>query len=278
MNFMLAGAQKAATSTLYFLLDGHPDIVGTRPKEPHFFYRSADWKNELEQYHSLFKKEGKLYFDASTSTAFYPFGNLEIWKDIHNYNPDMKFIYMVRNPIDRAISGYMHMYERGYTNYSIEEAIIKERQLIELGRYYTQIIPFIRTFGRENVLIIEFDDLMKNRPEVLDNLSVYLGVERIGFDRAQEQMDKKRSHANVSLGGHKKLYKYDNPGAWLRFLKKRMPSLYERITDNSKRAFSEKPTLNEELQRVIINMLELEIKALEQLIDKDLSHWLKTKE
>ncbi len=231
----------------------------------------------IDKYHALFKTEGRLYFDASTSTAFYPFGNLEIWNDIYNYNPDMKFIYMARNPIDRAISGYMHMYERGYTDYSIEEAMIKERQLIDLGRYYTQIIPFIRKFGRENVVIIDFDDLMKNRSAVLDELSAFLGVSREGFRVAQEQMDNKRLHANVSLGGHKKHHKYDHPRRHLRIVRKYAPSLYERITNNAHRAFTEKPTLGEPLQRVIINMLELEINALQELIGKDLSHWMQIK-
>lgn len=269
VNFMIIGAQKCGTTTLFKILKNHPSMIGCAPKEPHFFSTTKDWSSDLTQYHSLFKeKEGVLYFEASTTYTFYPLRNLRIWDDIFDYNPNMKFIYIVRNPIDRIVSSYMHTYERGYTDLGIEEALIEERIYIELTRYYTQIFPYIRKFGRDNILIIDFEDLIYKKEIVLEQLSEFLLVDIEKF-RELEQ-----THSNISVGGNKMHHKFDSPSLQLRAIRKFLPPLWNRIRDNSKRGFPEKPVLSFELKEMIINMLELEIKGLQELMQKDLGEWL----
>lgn len=252
VNFMIPGAQKCGTTTLFLILAARPSIVGCRKKEPHFFCLSKDWKRELPNYEKLFdQKDNVLYFEASTSYTFYPLRNLEIWNDIFAYNPDMKFIYLVRNPVDRVVSNYMHRYERGYSDASIEEDIIKKRVFIDVTRYYTQIIPYVKKFGRNNVLVIDFDDLNKKRKSALQTISEFLGVD---FEKFQNY---ENIHANVSVGGYK-----IHP--WFERLKK---------LRNSKRVFRERPELPIAYKRMILNMLDLEINELQKLMNKDLSHW-----
>lgn len=269
VNFMIIGAQKCGTTTLFKILNDHPSINGCGQKEPQFFSASKDWRNNLPQYHSLFiEKEDTLYFEASTTYTFYPLRNLRIWDDIFDYNPDMKFIYIVRNPIDRIVSSYMHTYERGFTDLGIEEALIKERVYIELTRYYTQISPYIRKFGRDNILIIDFEDLIHKKEIVIEQVSEFLSVDIKKF----RKFDK--THSNVSVGGYKIHQKFDAPSLPLRAIRKYFPSLWNRITDNSKRSFSKKPVLSIEFKEMILNMLELEIRELQKLMQKDLGKWL----
>lgn len=111
VDFIILGAMKAGTSTLYEILKNHPEISFCKEKEPHFFSITTDWRNETEKYHKLFNKEkGKIYGEASTSYSLYPECNLNIWHDIYAYNKKMKFIYIVHNPIDRVVSHYMQYY------------------------------------------------------------------------------------------------------------------------------------------------------------------------
>jgi len=230
---------------------------------------SSDWKSEVTGYHRLFKKEeGVQYFEASTTYTFYPLRNLRIWDDIFDYNPNMKFIYIVRNPIDRIVSSYMHNYERGYTDRKIEEALIKERIYIELTRYCTQISPYIRKFGRNNVLIIDFEDLIYQTKAVLEVVSEFLCVDVNKFRNVGQ------AHSNISVGGHKKHHKFDVPSLPLKVIQKFFPSIWNKITDNSRRGFSEKPVLSTEFKEMIINMLELEISGLHKLMGKDLGKWM----
>ncbi|RBI66254.1 hypothetical protein DQ400_14480 [Vreelandella sulfidaeris] len=269
VDFMIIGAQKCGTTTLFDILNSHPSVNGCRPKEPHFFSSSKNWKNELQKYHNHFsKEEDMLHLEASTTYTFYPLRNLRIWKDIYDYNPNTKFIYLVRRPIDRIISSYMHRYEKGYTDLKIEEAIIKDRLYLDVTRYYTQISPYIRQFGRERVLIIDFDDFISHRQSVIDKISEFLSID------VSEFADYEEAKSNVSVGGQKKHYKFDSPSVPQRIIRKFFPPLWRMITDNSSRAFLKKPVLSIEFQEMILNMLELEVRELAILMDKDLSDWV----
>lgn len=269
VNFMIIGAQKCGTTTLFDTLIDHPSIAGCNNKEPHFFSTSKNWREELAYYESLFPEtsEGVLCGEASTSYTFYPLRNKDIWDDIYEYNPKMKLIYIVRRPIDRIVSNYMHAYQRGYTDRKIDDAIISERFYLDVTRYYTQVIPFIRKFGKEQVHIIDFDDLVHDRKKVISELLNFLEI-----DSSQSDLYSDRQ-SNVSIGGNKRHHKYDNPSWNLRIVRRLAPTLWNKMTNNSERAFIKKPYLNASNQQMIINMLELEIKALEGLVNKDLSHW-----
>lgn len=270
VNFMIIGAQKCGTTTLSEILRNHPSIVGCNVKEPHFFSETKNWRASLDEYHSLFKEVGNaLYFEASTSYTFYPYRNLHIWDDIYEYNPDMKFIYLVRNPIDRIISGYVHAYEKGHTDLPFQETLVRGSFQIDITRYYSQIYPYIKKFGAENLLLIDFDDFINNRNEVLSQISEFLSVDR---DKFQIEKD---VHLNKSIGGKdKKHHKYDSPSFFLKGIRKLFPGLWEKITDNSDRLFDAKPQMSHEQKMLISNLLRLEIKELQKLMNKDLSHWL----
>jgi hypothetical protein len=117
VTFIIIGAQKCGTTTLFNLLNKHSSLIGSSDKEPHFFSTSKNWRQQLSDYHSLFEEQNNaLYFEDSTTYTFYPLRNLRIWDDIYDNNPAMKFIYLVRKPTSRIISSYMHTYERGYTD------------------------------------------------------------------------------------------------------------------------------------------------------------------
>jgi len=75
VDLMIIGAQKCGVSTLFSILDRHPQTNGSNPKEPHFFSLSDNWRNGLDQYHGVFKaKPGALNFEASTTTRSIPCG------------------------------------------------------------------------------------------------------------------------------------------------------------------------------------------------------------
>lgn len=269
VDFMIIGAQKCGTTTLFNILNRHSSISACINKEPKFFSSPNNNKSDLKKYHNLFsKKENVLHFEASTTYTFYPLRNIKIWDDIHEYNPKMKFIYLVRRPKDRIISSYMHTYERGYTDLSIEKAIVKKRLYLDITRYYTQIAPYIRKFGRNQVMIITFDDLVSKQKKVIEKVSEFLAVDVSEFS----SLEKEKS--NVSIGGNKNHYKHDSPSAPLRAIRRFFPPLWEMISDNSSRAFQEKPVLSTEMQEMIVNMLFLEIRELEGLMNKDLSKWM----
>lgn len=271
VDFMIIGAQKCATTTLFRILTRHPDIVGARVKEPHFFSTSSDWRQELPRYESLFDEQpGALYCEASTSYTFYPHRNLEIWEDLFAYNPALRFIYLVRDPVERIVSSYMHNIARGFTDLRIEDLVLSHSLLLDATRYYTQINPYIQRFGRDRVLIIDFQDFMNRRRDTLRTVAHFLDIDMAGLG------DFEGVHANKSVGGRKQHHRFDNPPMAVSWVRRLLPGIWKRLVGRYSPKVHAPPRLSPTFERMIVNVLELEIRALETLMEKDLGRWRRT--
>jgi len=110
--------------------------------------------------------------------------------------------------------------------------------------------------------------LISSRQESLNRVASFLGVDA-GKLHAYENV-----HENISIGGYKQHPRFDAPTVSMRLIQRHIPFLRKRITDNSNRLFSQKPTLEPRFQEMITRMLTLKIGALQQLMDKDLSGWM----
>ena len=268
VDFMIVGAQKCGTSTLSEILRTHPSLVRCDVKEPNFFSMSKDWQSETAAYEEMFRRrEGALYYEASPSYTFYPHRKLELWNDLYEYNPALRFVYLVRDPIERLTSGYMHSYERGYVDVPFERALVDNPLFLDITRYATQIKPFIERFGADRVRVLFFDDLVREPTGLVRELSQFLGIDPRGFG------DITAIHANRSIGGGKRHHKYDKPGPFLSRVRQYAPSVWGRITDNSSRAFDRKPVLPPAYRRLVLRMLRSEIDELEVLTGRDLTDW-----
>lgn len=269
-NFMIIGAQKCGTSTLFDILKTHPRLQESDPKEPHYFSTNKKPLVNLDEYHKIFKEgdDDTLYYEASTSYSFYPIRRHEIYSDIKAYNPKMKFIYLVRDPSERVISHYMHLYERGYTDKTLSDSIVDNTEgIVTNTKYYSQIMPYIDNFTTKNVLILDFQELITKPTIGIEKISQFLSLDPRGFK------DIKTVHSNKSLGGNKWHHKYDRIGAGLGIVRRLKPDLFYKITDNSNRKFITKPKLSNEDKAILRFYLLADIKSLEQLLGKDFSSW-----
>lgn len=268
VDFMIVGAQKCGTSTLFEILSTHPALIGSQLKEPHFFSKTADWRAHLEEYKGIFPEENDgLRFEASTTYTFFPHFNLRVWEDIYAFNPAMKIIYIVRDPVARIVSGYMHSFERGYTELPFDQAIIQKPGFINITRYATQTTPYIERFGRRNVHICFFEDLVRNPHGLMREVANFLGIDPGRFREIES------THANKSIGGNKQHVRFDEPTLPQRILRTLAPPIWRRVTDNSARSFKEKPSVSVIQRQMILHLLRTEIDELETLTGRDLSAW-----
>lgn len=167
-KFMIIGAQKAGTTALYTYLSRHPEVAATETKELHFFNCPCRYSRGLEYYHSLFPRveshPSLLTFDASPGYLHHG----TAYRNIYRYNPQLKIIALLRNPIDRAFSAwsmYGKRYERN-RNWYFDDWVRFCNGENEEAHFSRRRIQHFSSF--EYVVQEEIEYLSANRKTVLE--------------------------------------------------------------------------------------------------------------
>ena len=162
------------------MLREHPDVAFAKIKEPHFFSNPNQFALGWPWYRSLFdhKKPGHILGEASTSYSrirSYP----KVVRRIQRYLPDVKIIYMVRNPLDRIRSAYIERLSEpgfGESYDSLEEALPEIPAMIDSSRHFEVYNAYRHRFPQENIKIIWFEELMAETDRVFKDLCRFLGI------------------------------------------------------------------------------------------------------
>jgi len=207
VDFMLIGAQKSGTTSLSYQLAQHPQISFCKHKEPGYFSRSDDWVVTLDQYHALYDySPGKIYGEGSTNYTWlskYP----ETASRLHEYNPNLKLIYIMRQPVERIISHYTHHLLRARTRYEKEKEVFEIPEYINHSRYALQIKPYLELFPKENILLMLFEEYINRPLESLHQIAYHLGIDGVGFD----EVDLSPQYQTLERTGDKKIKKWLTP-------------------------------------------------------------------
>jgi len=179
-HFIIIGAMKSATSTLQDQLIQQPGIFMCDPKEPNFFSDDEQYSKGVKWYNDLFDKspEKSLLGEASThytKLPTYPETVNRINKDLSN----TRFIYVMRHPIDRLISHYIHEWSMGNYKCDINDAIRQYPELVNYSRYAMQLEPYFNVFGRNNILPVFFDRLIKHSQSELERVCKFIGYKGV---------------------------------------------------------------------------------------------------
>lgn len=198
-NTYLIGAQKSGTTYLASLLDQHPDVCVCDPKEPQFF--STGGPAEAKAYAASFRdRSAKVTIDASTTYTFLrPLRTLDIDgapglltpvpELIDAAAPNAKFIYIMRDPVDRAISAIKHNMRAGEGaseqtrrfvkdgSLSLVYALEQDPMLELVGRYADQIERYFAVFSPDRFLFLSFSDLTKAPETVLATCAAFLDLD-----------------------------------------------------------------------------------------------------
>ena len=175
-DFVIIGAMKSATSTLHVQLAAQPGFFMSTPKEPNFFSDADQWAKGLDWYRDLFNeaRDGDLCGESSTHYTKLP-DLPDALPRLAQYLPDAKYIYVMRHPIDRLVSHYVHGWTERTIGGPIDEAAAKYPALIDYGRYAMQIAPYLERFGKDRVLPVFFDRLLAEPQAELERVCRFLG-------------------------------------------------------------------------------------------------------
>lgn len=176
-DFIIVGAMKCATSTLHEQLARQPGIFMSTPKEPCFFSDDDVYERGIAWYASLFSNApaGALCGESSTHYTKLPTYPDAIARMRHHLPHNVKFIYIMRHPIDRLVSQYVHEWTQRLVSCDINQAIDVMPELIEYSRYAWQLQRYLDTFGAERVLPVFFERLSANPQSELTRVCEFIG-------------------------------------------------------------------------------------------------------
>ena len=170
---------KGGTSTLFRYLSDHPDIEPSSRKETNFFATTDCFSKGLNWYESLYEKNNAQYsFEASpnyTKRHVSP----GVAERMYSVLPNIKLIYLLRDPIERTLSHYIHNYACGSESRSFSE-VIKDtgdgNNYIQTSKYYFQIQAFLEYYSEKQIFMIESETLRKDPVMVLREVVAFLGI------------------------------------------------------------------------------------------------------
>ena len=195
LDFLGIGAQKAGTTWIADNMQQHPQVAFPGNKEVHFwdwhYDRGVDW------YRKLFEANNKIQGDISPSYAFLP---VERIREVHVFQPEVRLIYSVRDPIDRAWSSARMMLRR--SEMKMEEA--SDQWFIDLfnsqgsrdrGNYVMAVDNWLLVFPEEQLLVVKFEDIITRPVALLQDIATHIGVDGAYFTERTVNCDK--IHAGV---------------------------------------------------------------------------------
>ena len=179
INLFIVGAMKCGTTTLSDFLNNSKDYYAPN-KEGHLFYTDVFNADKIRKYEALCSNI-KWFADKTPTYGVFD----ESPRLIYEYNPDAKIIWILRDPINRALSHVVHAQKTGAEFRSAEQCMsdemngkVRDRSLAYLLRsdYPLQIKKYERIFGQDKILVIKYEDFVASKEHVFQQISEFLDI------------------------------------------------------------------------------------------------------
>jgi hypothetical protein len=297
-NFLLIGAAKSGTSSLYYYLKQHPQIympASRDNKEPDFFTLEGEsperlgpnglfvMKNAvttLAEYQQLFKdvNDEVAIGEASTSYIY----SQKAPERIHHHIPSAKLIAILRDPVERAFSHFLFSLSNGREPIpDFEKTLQAEPERIakgwsfqwhhqQRGFYCQQLKRYYDTFGSSQIRVYLFEDILQRPNQLCQDIFEFLEVDPSFTPQTQKQHNPTNVPKNQALN-----QLLNRPNPWKTAAKTFLPDrLLKKTAAYLKKQNLGKPKLTPKLRRQLVQVYRDDILQLQELIDRDLSQWL----
>ena len=291
-NFLCIGSPKSGTTSLFEILKQHPEIGLSSFKEPHFFDTDTNWEKGVDWYERNYFSGLESKKSIGEFTPSYLGSEICSSRIKETLNKDIKFIVLLRNPISRSYSHYLHTKRDEYENLSFLDSMEKEEERLKDYRlnkddvsfsrfsykyssmYSIHLKNYLNEFKKEQFCIVLFDDFVNHREQVIKRILNFLDVdENIGLniDIRTNIASKARSIQLKKFMAKKSIFR-----AVLKFM---VPSLEFRqrirnkIHEKNNRAANKTSLTKEDKLFCYHNYFENDIKELEKMLSINLNIW-----
>ncbi len=285
---MVPGASKCGTTSLWYYLKQHPDIYLSPVKEPHFFDSDLNYTNGIGWYYSqCFPSVRQEKIVGEMTPGYLYKHDLVIPRIQDNIANNIKFIIMLRDPVKRAWSHYLHMVRNEKEVESFETALELEDTRLKNntgwfsyyyeGLYGYHLSKWFKAFGKECFLVLELEQMQKEPKEFFHQIFEFLEIKTISIDTS------KKLNQN-SVIKYKRLHKFiKSPPTWakaiyrltfksfIKFAYKR--SILDRLIEINLKKSEDTLMLNKDTEIALRKKFLNDIQVLEAITGKRLSKW-----
>jgi Sulfotransferase family len=277
-NLLVIGGLKCGTTSLHHYLNLHPEIAMSRPKELNFFVAELNWDLGPNWYASHF--DGAAGVRGETSPHYTNLPRFAgVAERMSELLPDSaRVVYLVRDPVDRMLSHYLHNVGGGYEARPLEAALADpDSAYVARSRYAMQAEPYLREFGADRLLIVAREELAAERRATMRRVFGFCGVDP-GFDSSQFEREWETGSTKstggfrfmdraVRLPGLRALDRnFDRLPEWLRWL-------VERVVHDPDAGAAPKPALDPQLYNRLAGLFRDDVAELEGLTGRSFG-WL----
>jgi Sulfotransferase domain len=286
-NFLLIGANKAGTTSVYRYLAQHPEVYVSPMKEPNYFAphirRRDTWRHlpgTLEEYEALFDGVGREHAIGEASTAYLP--DDEAPALVREALPEVRLVAILRNPLERAFSDYGMHRSWGDEELTFADAVASEldgsvpglswgRRYVEFGFYGRHLCRWLALFEREQLGIYLYDDLARDPEALLSGVAEFLGVSTSFSPETVERHNITRHPPRIRA--------VEQVAQWRpakAAVKHVVPNrALTRLKEFVRRKNSVPPVFPPEIRQRLIELYRDDVAVVERIVDRDLSPWLR---
>jgi hypothetical protein len=277
-NLIVIGGLKCGTTSLHHYLNLHPQVAMSRPKELNFFVAELNWELGPDWYASHFDREAPARGETSPHYTNLPrfHGVAERMHDV--LGAQARIVYMVRDPLERMLSHYLHNVSGGYETRPIADALgDPDSAYVARSRYAMQLQPFLEAFDRSHVLVVANEDLAAMREETMRDVFAFCGVDD---HFTSEQFAREWETGSGKQDGGFRLMDRAVRLPGLRAFDRnfdRLPEslrwMVERVVHSPETGAAPKPRLDPELRARLVDMVAEDVADLERLTGRTFG-WL----
>jgi hypothetical protein len=276
-NLIIIGGLKCGTTSIHHYLGLHPQIQMSKPKELNFFTRELNWDLGLDWYASRFDDRFQVRGESSPHYTNLPRFESAAGR-IHEHCPDARLLYMVRDPIKRILSHWVHASGAGYETGDMVEVLSQaETSYMNRSKYWMQLQPYLELFDPGQIEIIAQEELQSEREATMRKAFGFVGVDpgftSEQFDREWEKSSAKESDKYQLMEKLIKLPGFRSLDRNFDRLPESMRWLVEKVVHDPDKPPAEKPKLPDDLFETIRGRFGEDVAGLQKFAGREFPGW-----
>jgi sulfotransferase family protein len=196
-NLIIIGGLKCGTTSVHHYLGLHPEVQMSKPKELNFFVSELNWDLGLDWYRARFDERFAVRGESSPHYTNLPRFD-GVAERIEGHCPDAKLIYMVRDPINRVLSHWVHATGAGYEPGELDDVLAHpDTAYVQRSMYWMQLQPYLQRFDHNRVEVFTAEELQADRQETMRRVFRFAGVDE---EFTHEQFDREWEKSSAKQG------------------------------------------------------------------------------